>query len=278
MYNRLKSMLVAPKGIVQYTSDRTIRVIAVIFCYILLLSIPSFITSVMNYGLDAETRDIIIETFEAAEPVEFQITAGKLIPVEPSTRSSANVLIKDLNLLIVFNPNYEFENEANLGLEYMYCIVFTESEVKFALASNHSVNFTVCDYSMFDKYVNFKEATSPTNNEFWTRIFSVASDIIDNYKVYYFIAVALALFIKNLFSIALSTFILMVFMRFVDGTKSWLYTKTYKMAVYCYLPCVLGNLLSILFSNYFLYLIGFMITTIYAFIVAKLMAMSKIKN
>lgn len=278
MYKRIKSMLVSPKEIVQYTNDKTRRVFCVLLCYVLLLSIPGFIVAASHFGLDASKREIIMNAFSQAEPVEFQIIDEKLVADNYSIRPSANILIKELDMLIVFDPEYEFKNEANMGLEYMYCIVFTEEEVKIALASNHALNIPVCDYSMFDKYVDFKDAQLITNNDFWIRIFSAANEVINKYKVYYLVAVIIALLIQNIFTIAFSTLILMVFMRFVDGSKSWLYTKTYKMALYCYLPCVIGSLLSTLFGNYFLYLIGFMISTVYGFIVARLMALSKIKN
>ena len=277
---RIRDMLLSPKNIVTYSFDKAYVVIITFFCMALLLAVPMITNLFCDYGISASNMKAIKEAFKSNEVIDYKIENNKLVKTTlPEGKKARSIVeIDELNVLVVFSPNYRFENEIKNGSNYRYYVIFTVDKVYVSFAAYEVLKFQIADYSDIDTTIDFTRAADDMDQEFWGNIFKIVDQKLDKYRAIYYVLMVLFIIIAASINLFITTLILAICIRFLESSGNWLYVDIYKIALYCSTPYVVLSVLGNLYGLAFLNIIGYLITAIYAFIASRRMTFLRKKE
>lgn len=257
MYQRIKDSLFYPKKLATSYQRKTIGF--VIFL-IILSSLPFILHTCVNGFLTHSDVRNIKTTIAKNSPIEYRIINHQLEAYEENT-ANCYIVISEGSLGIAFINN----NAEEMIVSEQFVIMLDQEGLHICLPYIRGINFKLADYSLLGN-VDFKDAQSTTNDEFWSQIFEYVNSIIDNIKVWlypvYFLLIIIQMAISILMGIFTNTLILIIF----DRTPGIKFTEVFKNSTIAFFPYVIAVILSYAFNLEFLQYIGNIISFIYAMI------------
>lgn len=257
MYQKIKDSLFYPKRLATSYQRKTIWF--VIFL-IILSSLPFILHTCVNGFLTHSDVRNIKTTLATNSPIEYRIANHQLIAYEENT-PNRYIIISEGSLGIAFINN----NEEEMIVSEQFVIMLDKDGLYFCLPYIGGVNFKLADYSLLED-IDFKDAKSTTNDEFWSQIFGYVNSIIDDIKIWlypiYFLFIIIQMTISILMGIFTNALILIIF----DRTPGVKFTEVFKNSTIAFFPYVITVILSYAFNLGFLQYIGNIISFIYAMI------------
>ncbi|HEY8445206.1 MAG TPA: DUF1189 family protein, partial [Bacilli bacterium] len=259
---RFSNSLFAPKEVINYKNDPWWITLLYFFTLVLFLIIPQTIsvlqTDILNYEVKKELRS----HFNGQEDIPFTIVNGVLVHDTNDTDYVYQHKFNNIN--IVFTTTMDNIDD---NLTDILTIIFQSDGVYIKQVLITRKVFQYDDYPILNG-IDFSDASSHQNHEFWDKIFTVASQEINKIRpiinVVNVIVNGVVLILDLLiFCIVFSLFQTLLVSRVIK------YTKLFKLSIYLLLPYTLGNVLSILFGYNIIYYLGLLISAIYITILSR---------
>ena len=257
MYQKIKNSLFFPKELA--TSYKG-KVIGFIIFLIICTALP-FVLNICVNGIITSTdvRNTKLAFYENA-PVDYRIEDHKLIPYEENT-PNRYLVVEDGNIGIAFINS---ENETIEVVE-KYVFIFQDDGLYLSLPYLRGLSFQLDDYSILEN-IDFNEAKTLENNEFWQTLLVYINDVLDNIKfIVYPVCILLIIvevIIKVLSGILMNTVILLLFERTI-GVK---FIEVFKNTSMAFLPYIIGTIIAYAFNVGAFVSIGNIVAFIYAMI------------
>lgn len=260
---RFSNSLFAPKEVINYKNDPWWITLLYFFTLVLFLIIPQTIsvlqTDILNYEVKKELRN----HFNGQEDIPFSIVNGVLVHDTNDTDYVYQDKFNNIN--IVFTTT--MDNITSNDVSDVLTIIFQSDGVYVKQVLITRKIFKYDDYPILNG-IDFSDASSHQNHQFWDKIFTVASQEVREVRPIINIAYIAVNFIWAILDLLIFCLIFSLFQIFLVS-RVIKYTKLFKLSIYLLLPYTLGNVLSILFGYNIIYYLGLLISAIYITILSR---------
>lgn len=257
MYQKIKNSLLYPKEIAKSYQD---KVIGFLIFLIVLVSLPFILHFCVNGFITSSDIRNVKMAFYNEKTIEYRIENNTLVPYDVTTPNNYIVIEeKELGVAFISKPEEKVEVVESI------IIVFEEDGVYLTLPYVGGMSYKVATYENLNN-LDFKDAKSLENNEFWKAILTQVNDIFDEFKPFLYPGVIIVIIIQMamqvLFGILMNTIILLIFER----TSNVKFREVFKNCTVAFFPYIIGIILSIAFGITALTSIGNIIAFVYALI------------
>ena len=269
MYQKIKNSLFYPK---ELGSSYKESVVWFLVFLIVLTSLPFILHTCVNGIITSDDIRNTKLAFYENKFVDYKIEDHKLIAYDEAT-PNRYIVVEEENIGIAFINN----DEEAIEVVEKFVFVFQEDGLYISLPYLKGMSFQLDDYSELGN-IDFHDAKTLENNEFWKIMLNYINDIMDNIKfIVYPIVIFLIIgemILKILFGILMNTVILLIFER-TSGVK---FIEVFKNTTMAFFPYVIGIIIAYAFNIGLLVSIGNIIAFIYAMIANNEYRRIKIKE
>lgn len=292
MYKKFKECLLKPSRIGLYVDDKIFKTILYFLLLLVVYILPSVVSLASTKEMPEEYANAIVESFANAEQVPYKIEDSKLVTTKDNVTTKYVVVgtLSGLDTLVIFG--FDLSKESNLdNFNFDTSLIGKSILLVTFSAEKVFINGGVLELTSSNNTFNNFEQLSTTTNE--SMAFSYEELGIK--KIDFSIArynktsfkeelnkLYLGIFTKNkvliltsgisfiIFGSALSMLfemlLLALLIKILYSKFEISYKNLCKIVILAYTPQVVFNLLSIFWSNAFMYLLGQILTVIYIMI------------
>lgn len=254
MYSRFRDGLLSPKSIVDYIKDKMYRPFIQLLLYALIMLIPVVINNLNYKGLPYNATKQIAELFNG-DSIPFKIENGLL----ETNQSNDYVYTKSINEIV----DVRISKTESTSPSTRYIVELSNESIKIKMAYFTMYTIKYSDYEEI-KNIDLSKLSNPNAVE-WDNVFSLINSFLKDYLKSNILASSIANFIEYYVFLIFITLIISTsyIFRFRNILK---YSAMFKMSAYYSAPFVVGMLLTNLFGINIFYIIGLLISLIYAFV------------
>lgn len=269
MYQKIKNSLFFPKEIATSYKD---KVIGFIIFLILLATLPFVLYICVNGIITSDDIRNVKLAFYESPIVEYRIENNTL--VSNTTTAHNRYLVSEENTIGIAFIGNEAES---LEVSEQYVISFQDDGVYLVFPYINATSFKLSTYEKLEG-INFEEAKTLENNEFWQTMLLFVDEVMDSIKFIVYpsaiIVVLVQMIGKILFGILINTIILLMFER----TTVVKFKEVFKNTSVAFFPYIIGVILAYAFNLGILMNVGNIIAFIYALIAHNEYRRIKIKE
>lgn len=257
-FRRFSNGLFAPSQIGQYRHDKWYTTLIFFLILLGISLIPVAIESSTIDQIDWGTQRDVKRAFQNVGPIPFHIEDGSL---RHNTGQNSYVFQHRLedNVMVVFNVDGSFQTDP---LDASIVLFFTERGVLIYRNLMTTVLLEYTDHLAEFEGMDFADAYSPNNLDFWDAVFHVMSSKASQIKG---AIVGMLLFVQsltNVFYFLLYTLIISAFQSpALAGKVKFL--KIWQLSIYILAPYVFGSVLAVLLNAALLSFVGLIMTVLY---------------
>ena len=271
MYQKIKNSLFFPR---QLATSYKERVIGFIIFLIICTSLP-FILHICVNGIitSNDIRNVKLAFYENTL-VDYKIEDHKLVAYGEN-QSNRYLVVEEGNIGVAFIGS----EEGTIEVTERFIIVFQEDGLYLSIPLPYieGISFQLDDYSNLED-IDFNDAKTLENNEFWQILLTYIDDIMDSIKfIVYPVCINLVIvemIIKVLMGILMNTVILLIFER-TAGIK---FKEVFKNTTIAFFPYVIAVIFAYAFNIGLLMNLGNIVAFIYAMIANNEYRRIKIKE
>lgn len=249
LFKRFKDGLFNPYNVNNYIDDKKGFTVIFFFILVILMVLPSAISTIASPIVDYEDKAYLRETFYHDEAeVPFYINSNILFN---TNRDNNFVYKKEIgnSTLIIMKANDDVTTYAR----YSTIIEFSRTGV---FIHQFGIRRLLCSYKDYFEFSNMKFSDAYNNDgEFWQNIFSIIDKEVPKQKVLYKTMNIVLVFIATAFSLALWSLIFSVFNK-STSTKKMSFGKFWQLMIYLITPYAVLYTMSKMFGLNLLYYIG----------------------
>lgn len=257
MYQKIKDSLFFPKRLATSYQSKTIWFLIFL---IVLSALPFILYTCVNGILTSSDIRNIKRTFYEEQPIEYRITNHQLVAYTNDTPNRYVVVVNG-SMGIAFINNAEEE----MVVSEQLVLVLENEGIYLCTPTLGGLNVKVTDYALLSD-IDFKDASSLANDEFWEQIMTFVNNVIDDMKflIYpsYFLGIILQMAISIVLGILMNTIIIVMF----DRTPGLRFGEVFKNSTVAFFPYVIAVILAYAFNLALLQFIGNIISFVYAMI------------
>lgn len=301
MYNKFKNCLLKPSQIYKYV-DETFWKTLLYFLILTLIYVLPNIASVTSFRkVDNQTLTQIVNGFEKSESIHYQLANVdgniKLISKKIENRPQAVYLekgIENYDVVLLFSlratniENYHLPDEL-VGKTAIY-LAFYENGVELYLAQyngilvNNNGGIQQLATSTGQKLyqtsyeklgiseIDF-EITRTNPSLFSRKINDCIMSIYQHHKVAILCSVIPMIYIMGIVQFLIDALLLAFLVKILYSQYGLKFGKIFKLVILTYTPRVIFNILSIFWSNIFMFILGEIISVIYLLIAMRYYSM-----
>ncbi len=301
MYTKFKECLLKPSRISKYVFDNTKKTIIYFIILLFLHILPVMVTLLSSNEMPRVISDIIVEKFEECETINYKLETvdGHVILSKTNDNEKGQYinlntidLFSNLPIIILFDGEEEYNLNNYIFEENLY-----DKSVAIIHFGKEKISYT------WDK-INKNDENDLSQNKVWfsksyvdlglTKLdFSIASknitifrmELNNAYHDFYtknWLMIVIILIPTIIFSgiISLLTQILLISLiyKLLYRNFNLSFGTFFKLVMCCYTPCVVFNLLSIVYGSMIMYFIGEVLVVIYVTIAIKNVVITQIGN
>ena len=253
MYRRFQYGLLSPKLVTEFMRDRMYKPFIQLILYALLMVIPVVINDLNHKGLSSTYRNAIVASFKNTE-IDYKIEDFKL------KKTKENVEVYESSVLSVVNVRIGLDGKSSPKL---YCVEFREEDFVFKVSGVEMMKYNYYDFEELQS-LEFNRLSSENSSE-WDKVFSVCDKVIKAFYKQNVVMDGIANFLR--YYAALLFLSLCLALTYIFRFKNVINFKVmFKLGAYYTAPFVLGMVLSNLFGLSIFYIIGLVLSVVYAFI------------
>ncbi len=249
LFKRFRDGLFNPYNVNNYIDDKKGFTVIFFFILVILMILPSAISTIASPIVDYEDKAYLRETFYHDEAeVPFYINSNILFN---TNRDNNFVYKKEIgnSTLIIMKANDDVTTYAR----YSTIIEFSRTGV---FIHQFGIRRLLCSYKDYFEFSNMKFSDAYNNDgEFWQNIFSIIDKEVPKQEVLYKTMNIVLVFIATAFSLALWSLIFSVFNK-STSTKKMSFGKFWQLMIYLITPYAVLYTMSKMFGLNLLYYIG----------------------
>lgn len=267
MYNRIKNLLISPRGIADYVNEKWWKTAIQVFILMIIFAFPTIISTMNSNYVDSSFSNEIVTQIKSSETIYAKIEQNKLtseldsIKVNYISTSIIQSAFK-INVEIIFNPDgctifdgSKIKNEQSLVLLFdndkiqlgqLVKYVPTGSEVENAY--ENSVAFIPIAYGTYDEFklegTDFSKIKSLDDSEISLLFNEIANTFLRFFKSEYKIIIIIVLFLSCILDYMISVLFVSCLEKIVYRRLNVKFGKIFKIVLLCSTPYILGGVLS----------------------------------
>lgn len=249
LFKRFRDGLFNPYNVNNYIDDKKGFTVIFFFILVILMVLPSAISTIASPIVDYEDKAYLRETFYHDEAeVPFYINSNILFN---TNRDNNFVYKKEIgnSALIIMKANDDVTTYAR----YSTIIEFSRTGV---FIHQFGIRRLLCSYKDYFEFSNMKFSDAYNNDgEFWQNIFSIIDKEVPKQEVLYKTMNIVLVFIATSFSLALWSLIFSVFNK-STSTKKMSFGKFWQLMIYLITPYAVLYTMSKMFGLNLLYYLG----------------------
>lgn len=303
MYNKFKNCLLKPSQIYEYVDETFWKMLIYFLILTLIYVLPNIasITSFRKVGNNTLTQ--IVNGFEKSEDIHYQLinVEGdiKLIPKKIDYKPQVVYLekfIENYDVVLLFHlratniENYQLPNEL-VGKTALYFAFYEDSvEVYFAqyqgifvngdggiqqMSNTLSKNLYKTSYEKLGVSEIDFTITRENTTTFSRKINDLIMSVYNHHKVAILFSIVPMIYVMGIIQFLIDALILALLVKLLYSQYGLKFGKIFKLVILTYTPRVIFNILSIFWSNMFMFILGEIISVVYLLIAMRYYAMSQ---
>lgn len=303
MYNKFKNCLLKPSQIYEYVDETFWKTLIYFLILTLIYVLPNIasITSFRKVGNNTLTQ--IVNGFEKSEDIHYQLinVEGdiKLIPKKIDYKPQVVYLekfIENYDVVLLFHlratniENYQLPNEL-VGKTALYFAFYEDSvEVYFAqyqgifvngdggiqqMSNTLSKNLYKTSYEKLGVSEIDFTITRENTAIFSRKINDLIMSVYNHHKVAILFSIVPMIYVMGIIQFLIDALILALLVKLLYSQYGLKFGKIFKLVTLTYTPRVIFNILSIFWSNMFMFILGEIISVVYLLIAMRYYAMSQ---
>lgn len=303
MYNKFKNCLLKPSQIYEYVDETFWKTLIYFLILTLIYVLPNIasITSFRKVGNNTLTQ--IVNGFEKSEDIHYQLinVEGdiKLIPKKIDYKPQVVYLekfIENYDVVLLFHlratniENYQLPNEL-VGKTALYFAFYEDSvEVYFAqyqgifvngdggiqqMSNTLSKNLYKTSYEKLGVSEIDFTITRENTTIFSRKINDLIMSVYNHHKVAILFSIVPMIYVMGIIQFLIDALILALLVKLLYSQYGLKFGKIFKLVILTYTPRVIFNILSIFWSNMFMFILGEIISVVYLLIAMRYYAMSQ---
>lgn len=303
MYNKFKNCLLKPSQIYEYVDETFWKTLIYFLILTLIYVLPNIasITSFRKVGNNTLTQ--IVNGFEKSEDIHYQLinVEGdiKLIPKKIDYKPQVVYLekfIENYDVVLLFHlratniENYQLPNEL-VGKTALYFAFYEDSvEVYFAqyqgifingdggiqqMSNTLSKNLYKTSYEKLGVSEIDFTITRENTAIFSRKINDLIMSVYNHHKVAILFSIVPMIYVMGIIQFLIDALILALLVKLLYSQYGLKFGKIFKLVILTYTPRVIFNILSIFWSNMFMFILGEIISVVYLLIAMRYYAMSQ---
>ena len=303
MYNKFKNCLLKPSQIYEYVDETFWKMLIYFLILTLIYVLPNIasITSFRKVGNNTLTQ--IVNGFEKSEDIHYQLinVEGdiKLIPKKIDYKPQVVYLekfIENYDVVLLFHlratniENYQLPNEL-VGKTALYFAFYEDSvEVYFAqyqgifvngdggiqqMSNTLSKNLYKTSYEKLGVSEIDFTITRENTTTFSRKINDLIMSVYNHHKVAILFSIVPMIYVMGIIQFLIDALILALLVKLLYSQYGSKFGKIFKLVILTYTPRVIFNILSIFWSNMFMFILGEIISVVYLLIAMRYYAMSQ---
>lgn len=303
MYNKFKNCLLKPSQIYEYVDETFWKTLIYFLILTLIYVLPNIasITSFRKVGNNTLTQ--IVNGFEKSEDIHYQLinVEGdiKLIPKKIDYKPQVVYLekfIENYDVVLLFHlratniENYQLPNEL-VGKTALYFAFYEDSvEVYFAqyqgifvngdggiqqMSNTLSKNLYKTSYEKLEVSEIDFTITRENTAIFSRKINDLIMSVYNHHKVAILFSIVPMIYVMGIIQFLIDALILALLVKLLYSQYGLKFGKIFKLVILTYTPRVIFNILSIFWSNMFMFILGEIISVVYLLIAMRYYAMSQ---
>lgn len=303
MYNKFKNCLLKPSQIYEYVDETFWKMLIYFLILTLIYVLPNIasITSFRKVGNNTLTQ--IVNGFEKSEDIHYQLinVEGdiKLIPKKIDYKPQVVYLekfIENYDVVLLFHlratniENYQLPNEL-VGKTALYFAFYEDSvEVYFAqyqgifvngdggiqqMSNTLSKNLYKTSYEKLGVSEIDFTITRENTTIFSRKINDLIMSVYNHHKVAILFSIVPMIYVMGIIQFLIDALILALLVKLLYSQYGLKFGKIFKLVILTYTPRVIFNILSIFWSNMFMFILGEIISVVYLLIAMRYYAMSQ---
>ena len=303
MYNKFKNCLLKPSQIYEYVDETFWKTLIYFLILTLIYVLPNIasITSFRKVGNNTLTQ--IVNGFEKSEDIHYQLinVEGdiKLIPKKIDYKPQVVYLekfIENYDVVLLFHlratniENYQLPNEL-VGKTALYFAFYEDSvEVYFAqyqgifvngdggiqqMSNTLSKNLYKTSYEKLGVSEIDFTITRENTTTFSRKINDLIMSVYNHHKVAILFSIVPMIYVMGIIQFLIDALILALLVKLLYSQYGLKFGKIFKLVILTYTPRVIFNILSIFWSNMFMFILGEIISVVYLLIAMRYYAMSQ---
>lgn len=303
MYNKFKNCLLKPSQIYEYVDETFWKMLIYFLILTLIYVLPNIasITSFRKVGNNTLTQ--IVNGFEKSEDIHYQLinVEGdiKLIPKKIDYKPQVVYLekfIENYDVVLLFHlratniENYQLPNGL-VGKIALYFAFYEDSvEVYFAqyqgifvngdggiqqMSNTLSKNLYKTSYEKLGVSEIDFTITRENTTIFSRKINDLIMSVYNHHKVAILFSIVPMIYVMGIIQFLIDALILALLVKLLYSQYGLKFGKIFKLVILTYTPRVIFNILSIFWSNMFMFILGEIISVVYLLIAMRYYAMSQ---
>lgn len=258
MLKRFKTGMFQPTKIINYRQDPKWMTAIYFLILILLVIIPSMISLISSSGLDYEDK-LFLKTEISKVDIPYELSNYELFYKNTTEEEKPFVIELSETFSLVFTEQDSNEFKYNPISQNTY-IFFTKDKILYYGSIFEIVKEDYTNYSALQN-LDFGDAKM-SNHAFWTKVFNIANDLLDQHSVRTkIINLVSAISANVIFNVMLSLIITLFYrsrlVTFLSFSKNW------QMVIYLMTPFTIFTLLGELFGFGILGVVGLVMSYVY---------------